>query len=293
MIEVRDGRLIRGDDAVDAARVLGFHERFDGLTGRAWLEIVGPGWTIPMDAAYGAVRKALREAFPDRPFTSDWADGRFPSAPGGWPPELAFGLGVIVAIGATVAIAASVGPLAGAAVAIACGWPVGRLRDGVVVRRAGVRVGAAWAPMVPWHEVTSISAVIVGRRVVVRLVSDAIGGQAAIPPILLPALRARVWRIGGVAVDAAMDPLDWRYSRWRGPATGIPWGILAATLVITPFLAQPWRVLAAGLLATAATAMLGAAVEARATGWGSGAIAWSTGVYAVVLVAFSLALWGF
>jgi len=41
-------------------------------------------------------------------------------------------------------------------------------------------------------------------------------------------------------------------------------------------------------LIVAATAMLSAAIEARATGWGFGGVFWFTGVYGVVLAAVAV-----
>jgi hypothetical protein len=47
-------------------------------------------------------------------------------------------------------------------------------------------------------------------------------------------------------------------------------------------------VLAVGLAVAAATAVLGAAAEARATGWGFGAVAWLTALYGLFLAILGL-----
>ena len=55
-----------------------------------------------------------------------------------------------------------------------------------------------------------------------------------------------------------------------------------------PLAPDPFHVLFVGGLVCVALGALGAAVEARGTGWGAGAVAWSMVVYAVVLAALAL-----
>ncbi len=292
MVEVREGTLLHDGAAVDPRRVIGFHERYDALTGRAWLEVVGPGLKLPMGGGYGSVRKSVRAAYPDRPFTSDWADGRFPSAPLGAPSDLVFAAGALLTTALACVATAWLGALAGAGVAVALAWPVVRLRDAVVVRREGIAAGPPWAPIVPWHEVQAVHAVTVGRQTFVRVVTASGAGDATLPSVLLPAVKARVSRLGGLATGAPTDAVDWTYRVWRAPALGIPWGVLIGALVVAPLLDRPWRVVAIGLLASSATALLGAGVSARANGWGTGGVLAITGVYAIVIGAFGLALGG-
>jgi hypothetical protein len=274
MVDVREGRLSQDGVEVDPRRVIGFHERYDRLDG------------------YGPLRKAVREAFPDRPFTSDWADGVFPAAPLGLPAEVAFAVGAVLTTLLASVSTAFLGPLAGLGVAVALGWPVVRLRDALVVRREGLGVGPPWASIVPWHEVTSVTAERVGRRVIVRVVTASGAGEATIPAVLLPAARARIGRMGGLSVGPPSDPVDWRYALWRAPAIGIPWGALLGGLAVAPWLDRPWRIVAVALLVASATALLGAGVSARANGWGTGGVIALTAVYAVVLAAIGLALGG-
>lgn len=292
MVEVRDGTLLHDGAKVDPQRVIGFHERYDALTGRAWLEVVGAGVVTPMGDGYGQLRRSVRDAYPDRPFTSDWADGRFPAAPLGLPADLAFAIGATVATLLACAATAWLGPLAGTGVGVALAWPVVRLRDAVVVRREGLAAGPPWTPIVPWHEVSAVTAQVIGRRTVVRVVTASGAGEATLPSVLSPALKARVSRLGGLTVGSPTDAMDWRYALWRAPALGIPWGLLVGSLLVAPLLDRPWRVVAIGLLASSATALLGAGVSARANGWGTGGVLALTGVYAVVLGAIGLALGG-
>ena len=71
-----------------------------------------------------------------------------------------------------------------------------------------------------------------------------------------------------------------------------PWGVLVATGVAVAMSPTPWTTCVAGLMTMAAMALLGAAVEARATGWGAGGVLWMTLAYGLVLVAVGLGLGG-
>jgi hypothetical protein len=286
-----DGSKLRwsGREA-DSGAVTGFSEHFDRWSGRAWLVVHGPEWRVPIAEGYGPVRASLRESFSDRPWVADWMDGRFPASPAGLPPDLAFALGTaVLAIGVAAAVA-TIGPAGAALVGFAGALPVARLRDGVNVHKEGLRIGPAWAPLLAWHEVDGLCVRQDGNRVRVW----ARGGSAVvrIPAVLLPALKARVRRLGGLELEATSEGLDERYDRWRAPATSIPWGVLSGSVLAAFLSPRPWTALTAGLLATAGTALLGATVEARATGWGSGAVLWATGAYAVVLAALALGVGG-
>jgi hypothetical protein len=216
---------------------------------------------------------------------ADWSDGRFPAARFGLPPDLVFGTLLAVTLVASMVIAWAVGPLAGSAVVAGAIWPLTRLRDSVVVRDEGIRTGPVWAATVPWHDVNGVG-YAPGRRVArVWIESDRGGGVATIPQALVPALRARIRRLGAIEIADGADPVDTRYGRWQAPAAGIPWGVLLGTTIAAFLVENPWQVLNAGLLTMAALAMLAAAVEARATGWGAGGVFWFTGVYATVLLA--------
>ncbi len=250
----------------------GFVERYDPWTGRAWLDVQGPEPTrIAIDERYAEVRSDLRGRFPDRPFTSEWAAGRFPGAPYGLPlyPVL---LGAwVAATAACVAGAAAGGPLGAAACALAAAWPLVRLLDGVGIHERGLRIGPAWAPLVPWHDVLAVGLDLGSRGARVWARTRAGAGSAWVPPALVPAVRARVRRLGGLALEEGSGGLDQRYAGWRAAATGAPWGLLlgvATAAWVTPW---PWGVLGAGLVGVAGLALLGAAIEARATGWGTGA----------------------
>lgn len=288
-----DGTHLRWRDRVaPAATVVGFHERFGRFSGRAWLEVRGPGWRVPIGPGYGPVRVALRGAFPDQPFTSDWMHGRFPSLPGGIAPGLVFASCATAVLIAVAVVGVGVGGGAAALVAAASIWPLGRLRDAVVVGARGVRAGPPWAPRVPWYQIDSahVRSGPVRSEVWIHTHVGVMG--ASVPTVLVPALRARMWRLGGLNLVEGGDRVDAKYGAWRAPAAGTPWGLLLGTAFAAPFTPTPWTTLVAGLLATAATALLGAAVEARAGGWGTGAVLGFTAVYAVVLAALAIGMAG-
>ncbi len=280
--------LVWGERTASRDAVEGFHEHFNTLTGRAWMTVEGPGWTVPIDEEYGAIRADLRRWFSDRPFTADWSDGRFPSAYFGLPADLVFGVVLIATLAASMALTWVMGTLAGAAVIAGALWPLTRLRDCVVVREEGIRTGPVWSATVPWHAVIGVTHSSGLRSARVWIDSDRGSGVAAIPRSLVPALRGRIRRLGGIELADGADPVDTRYGRWQAPAAGIPWGVLFGTVIAAFFAESPWLVLNAGLLTMAALAMLAAAVEARATGWGAGGVFWFTGVYATVLLALAV-----
>jgi hypothetical protein len=289
-IEVRDADLQIGSRTVPFAAIGGLHERYDRVTGAAFLDVLGPGVRIPMDSAYGPIRTALRAKLADRPWTSDWQDGRFPSAPGGLPPDLATVGATLLAALLTGLAGFVAGPFGALVFAIAATWPIVRLRDSVRVTADGLSIGPPWAHRYGWHELTAVRMAKVGRSV--RIWSLPGGAAATVPVALVPVLKGRLWRLGGLSLEEAPDGLDAAYERWRGPASGLPWGVMAGTLVGSAFVADPWPIVVGGALITAATTLLGAAVEARATGWGTGAILAASGVYAVVLAAVAIGAGG-
>ena len=280
-----DGHTLRwGERSASALSVEGFREHFSTFTGRAWMSVEGPGWRVPIGEGYGQIRADLRRWFPDRPFTADWADGRFPSARFGLPCDLLLWTGGGVILASSMVLSGWVGPVAGATCLAAGIWPLARLRDAIVVRDTGIRIGPSWAPTVPWCAVEGVTVIASKRTAQVWVDTDRGTEGATLPTALVPALRARVWRLGGVDLDPRSDPVDMRYGRWQGPATAAPWGVLLGTSIGACFVDRPWQVLIGGLLVMAALAMLAAAVEARSTGWGAGGVFWFTGVYATVLL---------
>ncbi len=269
--------------------VHGFVERFNPWTGRAWLQVLGPGrqW-VRISSGYGAARRSLRNQYPDRPFTSEWSDGQFPPAPGRLPPHVAIAAGWLAASAFVVAAAVAGGGWAALAAGVAAGWPLLRLLDSVRAGRRGLRLGPPWAAVVPWHEVERIVVEPRGRstRVWARTLRG--GSLGRIPTVLLPALRARVRRLSGLAVVEQGPDLDDTYAVWRQVAFAIPWGILAASsggAWLTPW---PWEVFGVGLLLVGGTSVLAAAVEARASGWGTGGVIWLSVLYALILAILSL-----
>lgn len=278
--------------APDEEVVYGFRERYDPWTGRAWLEIRGPRprW-VRIAPGYAEIRQNLRLTWPDRPFDAEWADGRFPPAPRGLPPALALTLGTLAVIGGTVAAGLAVGPVASVAVALAGAWPLVRALDGVEVTARGIRVGPPWALITPWHAVQRLGLDQRGPTATVWLIGARGGASGTVPAVLVPAVRARIRRLAGLELEVGEGGADRRYAGWRAAASGIPWGVGLATLAAAPFTAAPFGVLAAGGVVVAGLALLGAAVEARATGWGTGGVLWLTLLYALVLLLVSAASW--
>ncbi len=293
-LEVEDDGLRWDDRTASRGEVLGFHERFDPWTATVRLEVDGPGWSVPVDATYPPVRRALRQAFPDRPFTADWSEqGVFPGLVLDRPPALAWGLLVAFVLGSVWAFAAGFGPSIGLLLAIVWWWPLGRARASVIVDPLGVRVGPVWAPRIPWHEVVEIGEEPVGTRGTRLVVWTGEGTQeAVVPRALMPALSARMWRLGGVRVGGLPRRVELGYRRAAQGARGAPWGVLAVTLVLAAFATEPFPILVWGLLATGIAGFVGAAVEARVRGWAHGGIVWMTAAWSVVLLGILIALVG-
>jgi hypothetical protein len=264
-----------------------FWERYSDWTGRAWLDIEGEGGRRltrqVIGPGYGELRKTLTQRFPGRPWQADWADGHFPAAPFGAP----LGLVMLLALAAWMAVLVGAGLWGGggpALVVAAVGvWPLARWLDGVSVLSDGIRVGPPWALVVPWHEVQRVGVHRVGREVRVWMVHRLGAASGSVPAPLLPALRAQLRRRGGLVLERSSGGLDVRYALWRPAAAGLPWGVVAGTVAGAPLSADPWQTLLAGGLVAAGLTLLGAAVEARATGWGMGAVGWLTLLHAMLL----------
>ncbi|HHO52999.1 MAG TPA: hypothetical protein ENK18_19510 [Deltaproteobacteria bacterium] len=268
----------------------GFLERYDPWTGRAWLELRGPEPArIPLGSeGYAQRRRALRQRFADRPFSSEWADGRFPPAPAGLPVYPVLVLSWLAGSGACGLAAFTAGPLPAAGVALGLSWPLVRMLDAVHVIPRGIRIGPPWAPCVSWHEIEAVGVYPrwLGARVWVRHARGQ--GSATIPRVLVPALRARVRRLGALSLRGGDGGIASWYARWRVPAMGGPWGLLVGTLVACWLTPWPWLVLAVGLAGVAVLVVLSSAIEARASGWGAGSVLWLTLLYALFLAALAV-----
>lgn len=279
-----------GDELVWGARraalddVSALHERFHPWSGRAFLRVSGPDWEIPLQAGYGRSRANLRRWLSDVPFVSDWMDGRFPGSPAGLPPSLALGIGVTLAALVAAMLGNQLGWVAGGLAALLAAWPLGRLRDGWVVRAEGLRGGPPWAPVVPWYDLDEVRIVPGIRRTWIYTRGRGGGQAASLPTALLPAFRARVRRLGGLELTEAPADLEDRYLRWRAPALGVPWGIGIGALLVAWFTPAPWTALTAGAAAMAGTALLGAMVAFRSRGWGFGSVLAGTALYGLILL---------
>lgn len=290
-LRVATAALQHGDAEVRDAEVLGFHEHFDPWRARVVLEVVGPGWRIPVDDAYAPIRTSLRRRFADRPFTADWAlSGRFAGLVLGGPPAPWTAVAFTVALGAALVCGALGGPVVGVVVAIGLGFALSRVRSGVVVRPTGLSVGPAWAPEVPWHEVDRVVYDIGARSVLLRAWTPYGVSVARLPVSSWPACRARIRRLGGLVPERRTHvDLEERYRAARGLAVAAPWAVLAVGTVVGALSPQPFLVWTWTGLAASGAAFVGAAVEARISGWRTGGIFWMTAAYAVVLIAVLLA----
>ena len=138
-----------------------------------------------------------------------------------------------VLVAAAALAGSAVGAVGGA---VFGGWLVARWLDGVEVTARGVRVGPPWALIVPWHAVRGLGFVRVNRAVEVWVATDrGVATTGTVPPVLVPAVRARIRRLGGLALtEGTGGPggvLDLRYARWQPAAAGIPWGVGLGVLV--------------------------------------------------------------
>lgn len=260
--------------------VHGFVERYSAWTGYAWLEVRGtPSRTLRIAKGYGELRTALRSEHPHLPFDSEWSDGHYPAAPFGLPLGPVAVAGWAVGGGLCVLAAGLVGTAGAMGAFLVSVWPLVRLTDAVTATSHGLRVGPPWAPLVPWHEVLEVR--IQGYRVWVRAVRG--GASAPMPRSLVPALRARLRRIGALQLVDGGPDTNMRYAVWRQVAPAIPWGVMAGTLAAAWLTPDPWRTVAVGLLVVAGTALLGAVIEARGSGWGGGGVFWLTLLHALLL----------
>lgn len=280
-----------GRAMAETGEVHTLRERYDPWTGRAWLEVRPSLQRFPMGPGYAEVRRALREKWPDRPFDADWADGRFSPSPFGRPVGPVVVLATVGLVALVIGAGAALGPTGAIAVGALGIGPVVRLLDAVDVSRRGLRVGPPWALVVPWHEVERVGIAQRGRTAELWMVGRRGASTGTIPAVLIPAVRARIRRMGGLDVARGDGGLDVRYARWRAPAAAIPWGVGLATLIGAAGSGTPWAILGLGGLVTLALVLLGAAVEARATGWGTGAIGWLTILYALLLLILGFASW--
>lgn len=299
---VVDGPTLRwGDREAALDEVLGFHERYRPWRGDAVLKVAGPGWVVPWTADHGARRRALRDALPEAPFTSDWGEGgAFPTLVLGRAPGPATALAAATAVALAAVAGAWGGPALGLLTAVAWWLPYGALRGGLSITEDGLGAGPPWAPRVAWFDVEGVGWEPAGRGAVRLVVRGPAGRRVAVlPEALLPVVRGRVRRLGGLdVVPTQTGPgrsSDLRYVDARAWAHGLPWGALAGVVVGSALAPDPWVVLRVGLPLAGAAGLVGAAVEARAAGWGEGGVLWLSLAWGLVLLGvFSgVVTWGF
>jgi len=283
LLEVLPGALRCDGRRVPASEVHGFEERYDPWARSAFLRVRGPGHEEVIGPGYGQLRRQLRRAFPDRPFVASWDDGRFPS---GWVARRGWLVRTVALVGAALGaslVLGAFGQASGVAVGCVVAWAIA-VRLGVVrVRRRGIAVGPPWAPVRPWHAVEQVTFHIDGEVTEVEAHGAWGGSRATVPTVLLPALRGRVRRLGGLALVPHGDAADRAYRLLRPVTWGAAWGLLVGGLSTAVVQPSPWDALGAGALLAVVGGLAALAVEARAIGWAFGAILALTMLYGVVL----------
>jgi len=287
VLEVRPGALRCDGREVPASEVEGFEERYDPWGRRALLVVRGPDHVEPIEPGYSGLRKALRRAFPDRPFISEWDDGRFPPgwfARRGW---LLRSVGLALFALAFAAMSGAFGQLAGGVVAVAVAWALLQGVGRVTVSRRGIAAGLPWEPVRPWHLVDEVSAEVFGPVAQVEVHGRFGAMRATVPAVILPAFRARVRRLGGLQVVAHGDAADRAYRMLRPVAVGAAWGLAVGGLGAALRHPHPWVALTAAAWLATVGALAACAVEARSLGWSFGAVVSLTLLYGVALVTLS------
>jgi hypothetical protein len=289
-----DGLEVAGRAVGDGA-VLGFHERLDAWRGRLWLDVAGAGVSVAVDDsavdAYGRLRAALRARWPRRPFTAAWgASGGFPGRVLGGPPAPLTAALAVVALALSGVAGAVLGVGVGAAVGVVLGLGVGRLRPRLVVGEDGVRAGPAWAPSIGWHELDGVRLEARGATTRVHLLHRRGVVTVGVAAVVVPAVRARLLRLGGLEAEEGGLDLDAAYHALRPVALGAPWGVAIAGLAVAPLTSVPWEVVAWTAVAAALSGVVGAAATARADGWKAGGVVWMMVAWGVVLLGLALGL---
>lgn len=287
---IENERLYWGDAHVRCSNVTGFHERMGPWSAKVWLEIKGVNWKVPIGEGYGENRKWLRQRFPQLPFDSDWMDGRFQGMTLGLPPLLSFSVTVLLTLFVLMGVGALLGYDGALLFGLASVWPLGHIRSQLVVQKEGMRAGPSWRALIPWHQCEKVSMTIGSTSAIVYVKGVHSGGSCVIPKVLIPAVRARLWRLGGLSLSEESDYISERYLRWAGPSWGLPWGVLLGVGLAVWFTNYPWTLLTIGVIFSTALGLLGAAVRSRAFGWAGGGVFWLVILYALGLTTLSLVL---
>lgn len=291
-LRLENGILFCGERRVDVDAIDGFYERYSIWTSRMWLEIGGAQWTIPMDSQYGEIRAWLRGTFPELPFRSDWMDGRFPTYSMGLPE--AWSTSLITVLSSAVVLATTVywGLSTGAYLLLAWFWILGQTRRRLVIQNTGIAAGPPWMPLVAWHRVERVSYSVGRTRAFIRYRSKHGGGECVVPLRLIPAIRGRLWRLGGLRLKESNATKTDRYLQWTGASWGVPWILLLSASTLVWMFNEPWKWLTLMVIAAVVLGLIGASVRARALGWAGGGVLWLTALYGVLLVLLSLFLGG-
>ena len=208
------------------------------------------------------------------PFHSDWMDGRFPTysigIPEMWFTVLVVGVGFVVVMSVTVVS----GLAEGLFLLAAWFWLFCQSRHRLVIQRVGIAAGIPWGPLVPWHKLQSVSFSVRGTRAYVRYRSDYGGGECVVPTGLIPAIRGRLWRLGGIELKRVEATVSDRYLQWVGISWSTPWFVLLGASTTVWVTSEPWTWLTILVIISVILGLVGSSVRSRALGWRGGGILW-------------------
>ena len=219
-------------------------------------------------------------------------DGRFPTCsmgiPEGWSTLFVTCTAFFILMITTLLAGLGIGVY----LLVAWFWVLGQVRRRLVVQKSGVFVGPPWTPLTPWHRIERVTYSVKGARAFVRFRSDRVGGECVVPTVLIPAIRGRLWRLGGIKLKEAEATSTDRYLQWASASWVLTWLILLSASTTVWFFDEPWSWLTLLVVLAVVVGLIGASIRARALGWGGGGVLWLTALYGVLLVLISLILGG-
>lgn len=261
--DVREGSVVWSGGEVQLVEILGIHEGIDPWTGQpqAWAEGTAAVW--PLDDHWTVRRTVLRQHLADRPWTSDWSKtGRFEGTVGVWGGRWAQVVLSLLTIGGLLGLAHVVSPAWLYTAASVCAVGVLSLSRRLVVDELGIRCGRYGSPLWGWHEIEDVRVQTSGDRSQITVIGPMVG-TIELPTGVLPAVRARIARLGRMDLSNGAPTLDHWY---RQRETGLHWApwvfmMLMSGLVVLD-MARPAQVVLGGM----GLGALGRAVALRQRG---------------------------